>query len=154
MSRPHPVLAGPMAVGMAIALLTGCSPSTPGSTSTASAVASSARAEANTAEVCSAAAAHNAALTTFRNLLTPEVTIEQLRAARDEVVKTYAELEKKAEIVAADRLAAVREAQQNFEAAVNDVRDQATVPEAVASLKDEAAGVETALSDLNRDIQC
>ncbi|WP_157731774.1 hypothetical protein [Arthrobacter sp. YN] len=150
MSRPHRVLAGPMAVGLAIALLTGCSSSPPAGTSTSSATTSSA----NTEEVCTAAAAHNTALTNFRNLLTPEVTIDQLRTARDEVIRTYAVLEKKAESIAADRVAALKAAQRKLEAAVNDVRDQATVPEAVASLKDEAAAVETALSDLNKDVKC
>ncbi|ASN20179.1 hypothetical protein CGK93_11250 [Arthrobacter sp. YN] len=82
------------------------------------------------------------------------MTIDQLRTARDEVIRTYAVLEKKAESIAADRVAALKAAQRKLEAAVNDVRDQATVPEAVASLKDEAAAVETALSDLNKDVKC
>ncbi|MFE4197943.1 hypothetical protein ACFRJ9_18970 [Paenarthrobacter sp. NPDC056912] len=90
----------------------------------------------------------------FRNLLTPEATIEQIRAARDEVVKAADELNKKAADITQDRLEAVKAAEKKFEAAVNDVRDQATVPEAVASLKDEAAGVETAVSNLSKDIKC
>lgn len=154
MSRSQRVLAGPMAVGLAIALLTGCAASPPGSTSTASANASSAQAQAKNEDVCKAAADYNAAVTSFKNQLTPEVTIDQLRAARDEVVKTYAELDKASANIAEDRIAAVRAAERKLEAAVNDVRDQATVPEAVASLKDEASGVETALRDLTKDVQC
>ena len=51
------------------------------------------------------------ALTSFKDTLKPGVTVEQVRAARDQVVKTYDDLVKAARDAAKDRVDAVKAAQ-------------------------------------------
>ena len=52
------------------------------------------------------------------------------------------------------RVDAVRTAEEKFTAAVNDVPNDATLTAAVDSLRDEAANVQAALSDLTTEVQC
>ena len=49
---------------------------------------------------------------------------------------------------------AVKAAEEKFVAAVNAVPDDATVSQAVNSLRDEAANVQGALSDLTNEVKC
>ena len=49
---------------------------------------------------------------------------------------------------------AVKSAEDKFAAAVNDIPDDATLTEAADSLRDEAANVQAALSDLVTEVQC
>ena len=91
MSRPQPVLARLLALGAAAALLAGCTTaSPPASTSTPQATTSSP--QATVSPVCAAADAYADALTGFKDALLPGATVEQVRAARDQVVKTYDDL--------------------------------------------------------------
>ena len=127
-------------------LLAGCStPSPPAGTSSAAPSVSPA---------CAAADAFADALTGFKDTLKPGATLEQIRAARDQVVKTYDELVDATGDAAKDRVDAVTSAEARFAAAVNDVPDDATLTEAAASLRDEAANVQAALSDLATEVQC
>ena len=127
-------------------LLAGCStPSPPAGTSSAAPSVSPA---------CAAADAFADALTSFKDTLKPGATLEQIRAARDQVVKTYDELVAATGSAAKERVDAVTSAEARFTAAVNDVPDDATLTEAAASLRDEAANVQAALSDLATEVQC
>jgi hypothetical protein len=135
-----------ISLGAALVLLAGCSmPSPPAGTSSPQPTGS---------PVCAAADAFAEALTSFKDNLKPGVTVEQIRASRDQVVKTYDDLVKEAGNVAKERSDAVRTAQEKFAAAVNDVPNDATVTEAVDSLRDEAANVQAALSDLTTEAKC
>ena len=164
MSRPRRVLAGRISVGVAVVLLTGCGSGTttsaPGSTSTTSIRATSsassdnAQEQPDAADLCDAAAAYDGAVTEFQEILTPDVTIEQLRAARDEVVDTYTELGRAAADVATERFAAVGAAERSFKKAVDDIPDLATVPEAIDSLRDEAGELRIAIADLLEEVNC
>ena len=146
MSMPRRVLARLLPFGAALVLLAGCSmPSPPAGTSSPQPTGS---------PVCAAADAFAEALTSFKDNLKPGVTVEQIRASRDQVVKTYDDLVKEAGNVAKERSDAVRTAQEKFAAAVNDVPNDATVTEAVDSLRDEAANVQAALSDLTTEAKC
>jgi hypothetical protein len=49
---------------------------------------------------------------------------------------------------------AVTAAEDKFAAAVNEVPDAASLTEAADSLRDEAANVQAALSDLTTDVKC
>ena len=80
--------------------------------------------------------------------------MDQIRAARDQVVKTYDELVAATGSAAKERVDAVRSAEDRFTAAVNDIPDDATLTEAADSLRDEAANVQAALSDLATEVQC
>ena len=129
-------------------MLTGCSTSTPGSS------VSSARAQENVSQACAAASAYAAALTNFKQTLKPGATVGQLDSARDQVVKTYDDLIKASQDVAKDEVDAVKKAEDNFVRAVKAVPDDATLTQAVSSLRDEAANVQAAVSDLQTAAKC
>lgn len=148
MSRPHPIIAGSIAAGAAIALLTGCGPSSPGTS------VSSARAQENVSQACAAASAFAGALTNFKQTLKPGATVEQIDSARDQVSKTYDDLVKASQDVAKDELDAVKTAESKFDAAVRAVPDDATLTQAAASLRDDAANVQAAVSDLQTSTKC
>ena len=148
MSRPRPILAGPIALGVAVALLSGCSTSSPGTS------VSSARAEKNVSQACDAASAYAAALTNFKQTLKPGVTVGQLNSARDQVAKAYDDLIKASQDVARDEVDAVKAAEDKFVRAVKAVPDDATLTQAVNSLRDEAANVQAAVSDLRTAANC
>ncbi|WP_144670046.1 hypothetical protein [Arthrobacter sp. U41] len=139
-TKAHPLLAGSIALGAAVALLTGC-----GSTDTP---------QENEAQVCVAAKAYASALTSFKDALTPTSTVDQVRSAREEVAKTHNELLEASEDVAQDRVDAVKEAEQSLDRAVKDVPNDATLAEARASLREEAVKVQAALSDLGTAASC
>ena len=147
MSRPQPVLARMMALGAAIALLAGCSTTSP-STSPGTSQTKS------VSPVCAASDAFSASLTNFKDTLKPGVTVEQIQSARDQVRKAYDDLLNAAGDAAKARVDAVKSAQQKFAAAVSAVPDTATLSQAVNSLRDEAANVQAALSDLSNDVEC
>ena len=146
MSMPRRVLAWLISLGAALVLLAGCSvPSPPASTSSPQPTVS---------PVCAAADAFADALTNFKDNLKPGVTVEQIRASRDQVVKTYEDLVQAAGSEAKDRVDAVKTAKEKFAAAVNDVPNDATLTGAVDSLRDEAANLQAALSDLATEAKC
>ena len=148
MSRQRPILAGTIALGVAAAVLTSCSTSTPGAS------VSSARAEENVSQACAAASAYAAALTNFKQTLKPGVTVGQLDSARDQVVKTFDDLIKASQDVARDQVDAVQTAEEKFVRAVRAVPDDATLSQAVDSLRDEAASVQASVSDLQTAAKC
>ena len=146
MPRPPSVAARMIALGAALALLAGCSttsPTSPSSSQTAS-----------VSPVCAAAVAYSTALTNFKDTLKPGATLEQIRSARDEVVKTFDDLVNAAGDAAKDRVDAVKAAEEKFASAVKAVPDSATLTQAVNSLRDEAANVQAAVSDLTNDAKC
>ncbi|WP_346926082.1 hypothetical protein [uncultured Arthrobacter sp.] len=146
MSMPRRVLAWLLPLGAALVLLAGCSmPSPPASTSSP---------QPSVSPVCAAADAFAEALTGFKDTLKPGVTLEQIRSARDQVVKTYDDLVSETGGAAQARVDAVRAAKEKFTAAVNDIPNNATLTAAIDSLRDEAANVQAALSDLTTEAQC
>lgn len=80
--------------------------------------------------------------------------MEQVRAARDQVIKAYNDLAPAVGDVAKTRLSAVKSAADRFAAAVNDIPDDATLAQALDSLSQEAKDVQAALSDLLTEVQC
>ena len=147
MSRPQPVLARMIALGAAIGLLAGCSTTSP-STSPATSQTQS------VSPVCAASAAFSASLTNFKDTLKPGATVGQIQSARDQVAKAYDNLLTAAGDAAKERVDAVKTAQQKFASAVNAVPNDATLTQAVNSLRDEAANVQAAISDLSNDAKC
>ncbi|MDZ4093236.1 MAG: hypothetical protein U1D68_18750 [Arthrobacter sp.] len=153
MSRPQPVLARFLVFGAAVTLLAGCTTaSPPASTSTPQATTSSP--QATVSPVCTAADAFADALTGFKDTLNPGVTLEQVSAARDQVVKTYDDLVSAVGSEAKERVDAVTAAEDRFAAAVNEIDDDTTLAEAADSLRAEAANVQAALSDLVTEVKC
>ncbi|CAH0292005.1 MULTISPECIES: hypothetical protein [unclassified Arthrobacter] len=138
MLKAHRVFVGPVALGAAVALLTGCAP-TP---------------QENVSQACAAASAYAAALTNFKDTLKPTATVEQVKTARDQVAKTYEEMVKQSQDVAKDRADAVKTGQQNLESAVKAVPDDATLTQAANSLRDETVKLQAAASDLRSQLKC
>lgn len=153
MSRSRPVLAGSIALGISVTMLTGCGPSTP-EPSTPSTGTSSTTAQGNSSDVCTAASAFAAALTDFKQTLTSGVTVDQLDAARDQVVTTYDDLIDASQDLGENQVGTVRTAKDELVSAVEAVPDDATLREAAGSLRDEAANVQASVSDLQAEATC
>lgn len=174
MSKPHQLSAQLLALGAALLLLAGCSGTSGTTASTSSATAtitSSATATITSSPTtshptmtspqstaapaaCTAADAFAKALTSFKDSLKTGVTVEQIRAARDRVIKTYDDLVTAVGNAAKARLDAVKSAADRFVSAVNDIPDNATLAQAIDSLRQEAKDVQAALSDLVTEVQC
>jgi len=71
-----------------------------------------------------------------------------------QVAKTYDDLVKASQDVAKDEMDAVKTAENKFDAAVRAVPDDATLTQAAASLRDDAANVQAAVSDLQTATKC
>ncbi len=153
MSKPHAILLGFIALGTTVALLTGCSPTSPPA-ATPSPTVTVTSPPASVSQVCAAVDAHAAALANFKDTLKPDATIEQVRAAQEEVAKTYDDLVKATENLAQQRAEAVKAAEAKFNAAVAAVPDNATLTQAASSLRDEASNVEAAIRDLRTEVNC
>ena len=138
MFRAHRAVVGSVALGAAVALLTGCAP-TP---------------QENVNQACVAISAYGTALTNFKDTLKPSATVEQVKSARAEVDKTYQEMIKQTQDVAQDRVDAVKTADQNLDKAVKDVPDDATLTQAAASLRDDTAKAQVAVSDVRSQLKC
>jgi hypothetical protein len=138
MSKQHPILLGTAALGLAVGMLSGCSASP----------------EENVTKACGASDAFAAALKNFRETLKPDATIVEIRAAREEVSNTYNDLKGAAANVAKDRTDELASATDDFKAAVDAVPDDATVPQAIDSLKNEAAKVDTARKGVASELKC
>ena len=80
--------------------------------------------------------------------------MDQVRAARDQVLNSYNDLAAAIGNVAKARLEAVKSAADRFAAAVNDIPDDATLNQALDSLSQEAKDVQAALADLLTEIRC
>jgi hypothetical protein len=141
MSRTHAILAVPAAIGTAIILLTGCS-------------SSSNNAQENVTQACTAAKAFAGAVKGFEDTLKPGATVGEIQAARDEVKTTHDDLAKASQDVAKDRTEDLNKATDEFNKAVDNVSSDASVPQAIDSLRDEAASVKTALQGLSTDLKC
>jgi predicted negative regulator of RcsB-dependent stress response len=138
MSKQHRILSGTAALGLAVGMLSGCSASP----------------EENVTKACGASDAFAAAVKNFRATLTPNATIEEIRSAREKVSSTYNDLKGAAANVAKDRTDALASATDDLKSAVDAVPDNATVRQAVASLKNEAAKVETARTGVASELNC
>jgi hypothetical protein len=141
MSRTHAILAVPAAIGTAIILLTGCGNSQQ-------------NAQQNVAQACTAAKAFAGAVKGFEDTLKPGATVGEIQSARDEVQKTHDDLVKESQDIAKDRTEALNKATDEFNKAVDDIPNDATVSQALNSLRDDAANVKSALQGLRADLKC
>lgn len=179
MSQNHRLSARLAAFGGALMLLTGCSTtSAPSETSTPSQSASTSRPSATstpsgsagssspsattapspsstaTAAACTAADAFGDALTSFKDSLEAGAAVEDVRGARDQVVNSFNNLNAALGNVTVARLDALRSAEARLDAAVKAIPDDATLAQALDSLKQEANNVQAALSDFLTVINC
>jgi hypothetical protein len=127
---------GAAAIGLA---LSACAPTSP---------------QENVNQACASADKLSVALTEFRNGLTSEATADGIRTARDKVNDAYDSLVAEAQDVAVDRMNELDASLREFRSAVDSVPDDTKIPTAIDSLRNEAAGVGTALDSLESELKC
>ncbi|GAA2232575.1 hypothetical protein GCM10010413_33850 [Promicromonospora sukumoe] len=110
--------------------------------------------EDNTAQACSAADDLDTALTNFRSTLSPDATVDDVRAARDELSQAWQTFDSAAKEVAQDRAQELDDAWAGLQKAVDDVAGEATVAGALSTLEDEAQGVKDARDDVVSELGC
>jgi len=142
MPKTRPFIAASLAFGAAAALLAGCSSPSPEEQ------------KEDVTEACAASAAFGVALKSFQDSLTADATIEQIKDAREQVQSSYTTLVDEAKDVAQDRMADLETATDELNAAVDAVPDDATVQDALDSLKNEAADVVNARNNLDNSLNC
>ncbi|NUL44355.1 hypothetical protein F7P69_04000 [Cellulosimicrobium funkei] len=138
MSKQHPILTATVTFALAAGVLTGCSSSP----------------EENVSTACEASDAYAAALQSFKDTLSPEATVEEVRAARDEVRTTHDDLVEAAEEVAEDRLEDLDSAEDGLHEAVEDLPDDVTMADATGDLESQASEVETARNAVAEELSC
>ncbi|GHH79295.1 hypothetical protein [Promicromonospora soli] len=131
--------AGSALVGLVLLATAACSSETP---------------EQNTEQACGAAEQLTVALDNFETTLTPDATVDEVRAAGSEVRQAWQDLDAAAGDVAEDRGQALDEAWEGLEQAVDDVRGETTVSEAADSIRDQAAEVREARDALADELGC
>lgn len=109
---------------------------------------------ANEASACDAYATFAAALDDARTSLSASSTIGEITAARDEIRTAYGKLQSTLEKVGEDRTSALEGAWNTFDRAVDDIDTGLTIPDAVASLQEEVAGIADAERNLDEALSC
>ncbi|MGW2095057.1 hypothetical protein [Promicromonospora sukumoe] len=110
--------------------------------------------EENTAQACSAADDLDTALDTFRSTLSPDATVDDVRAARDDLSQAWQSFDSAATEVVQDRSQELDDAWDGLQKAVDDVAGEATVAGALSTLEDEAQGVKDAKDDVVSELGC
>lgn len=120
----------------------------------ATAACSSETPEQNTEQACGAAEQLTVALDNFDTTLTPDATVDEVVAARDDVRAAWQELDAAAGDVAQDRGQALDDAWDGLQESIDDVGGDASISDAVESLRDEAVEVQAARDALADDLGC
>ena len=139
MSTTKPVLAGLITCAAAAALMVGCSSATPSE---------------NTDQACTSAEAFEAAVNNFTETLRPGATADEVQAAREEVRRTFDDLMEEGGDVVEDKREALNKAVGEFQTAVDEVPDGATLSEGVTALREEAAKVDLTRDEYVSELAC
>jgi hypothetical protein len=107
-----------------------------------------------TGDLCLSQAAFQSSLESFRALEPSASAIDQYREAWISVQRTFRDFREKAVKVADDRVAEVSQAVDEVKAALDDVPDDTTPQEALASIEDELAAVTAAVDALDAELDC
>jgi chromosome segregation ATPase len=110
--------------------------------------------EQNSARACEAAAELATSLDDLEATLTQDATVDEIRAARDAADAAQERLDEAADDVARDRADTLDDAWERLDDAVDDVAGDATLAEALDSLRDEAAQVRAARQELVDELTC
>ena len=139
MSTTKPVLAGLITCGAAAALMMGCSSPTPSE---------------NTDQACTSADAFEAAVNDFTDTLRPGASADEVQTAREEVRRTFDDLMEEGGDVVEDKREALNKAVGEFQTAVDQATDGATLSEGVAALREEAAKVDLTRDEYVAELSC
>ena len=176
MAQNHRLRARLAAVGAALVLLAGCSstpgpsattisspsgvtsspsgttaPSPPSSTSSPSATTTPSP---SSTAACTAASAFGDALASFKDDLQAGAAVEDVRAARDQMVKAFTALNATPGDVAPAHLDALKAAETRLDAAVKGIANDDVLAQALGSLNQDASTVQAAFNDVLADINC
>jgi hypothetical protein len=108
----------------------------------------------NTAQACEALSQYETALTDLENSLTPDATVDEVRAARDEVAAAAANLDGTISDVARDRIDALGQAWSDLSDSITDIDGDATLQESADDIRQQAQQLKTARSALSTALQC
>ena len=111
-------------------------------------------AEENNAEACTALTEYQSALSSLRDSLTADATVEQVQDARDDVASAASDLDSALGDVAQDRVDALNQAWSDLDAAITDADSDATLQEAADTIRAQAQEVESARADLGSELEC
>ena len=120
----------------------------------ATAACSSETPEENTQQACGAAEQLTVALDNFDTTLTPEASVDEVMAARDQVRQAWSDLDAAADDVAQDRAAVLGDAWDGFQQSVEDLSGDETIADAAESLRDDAVEIQQARDALAEDLGC
>ena len=110
--------------------------------------------EENTEQACAAAERLSTALDDLDTTVTPDATVDEVGAARDEVRQAWQELDDATTDVAEDRRQELDDAWDGLQQAVDDVQGDETVADAAESIRDEAANVQDARQAMVEELGC
>ncbi|WP_043443002.1 hypothetical protein [Arthrobacter sp. L77] len=139
MSTRKPVLAGLIMCGAVAALLAGCSSPTPSE---------------NTDQACASAEAFRTAVKDFTASLSPDTTVDEVQAAREEVQRTFEDLMEEGGDVAEDKREALNKSVGEFQTAVDAVPDNAPLLERAAVLRAEVAKIDVTRDEYIAELGC
>ncbi|WP_440312890.1 hypothetical protein [Leucobacter chromiireducens] len=138
MRTPRSLVSSALILGAGVAMLTGCS----------------ADPVANEASACTAFDAFSETIADAKGSLSADSTIGEITDARDQVQESAKQLAESLDTVAADRVAAVQDAVDEFTAAVENVDPELTIPEAVRSLQPQWGELEATQAQLDEALSC
>ncbi|MBG6225094.1 gas vesicle protein [Arthrobacter sp. CAN_A2] len=139
MSTTKPGLAGLITGGVVAALLVGCSSTTPSE---------------NTDQACASTDAFVAAVNSFTDTLSPGATVDEVQLAREEVQRTFKDLMEEGGDVAEDQREALNKAVGEFQTAIDEVPDDATLSESTAALQEEVARIDVTRDEYVAELDC
>lgn len=108
----------------------------------------------NEAKACDAYASYVGAVAEARVSLSSSSSVGEIRDARDNVAKKYEDLQSAANDVEKDRVKALEESWNNYTDAVDDVNDDATVPQAADEVTPAVDQLEQAQANLGASLNC
>lgn len=108
----------------------------------------------NTAAACSALQDYQSSLEAFGKALTPDMTVDQLKTAKDNVKSATEKLDAAVGSVESDRVKALDQAWKSLSDTVDGLAGDSSVASATSSIKTEVQKVQQARTDLDSAIKC
>jgi hypothetical protein len=105
------------------------------------------------AQLCTDLARLNTSVATLKSM-SPSSTVNDFRAARDEVKANFEQVKLTAQNVQEAKVAELETAYQNLDKAIQDVPESATLQQAMDSVSEQIAAVEMARDQMNVDLNC
>lgn len=105
------------------------------------------------AQLCTDLARFNTSVATLKSM-SPSSTVSDFTAARDEVKANFEQVKLTAQSVQEAKVAELETAYQDLDSALQNIPETATLQQALDSVAEPVAAVETARSQMNADLDC